>query len=440
MLPFFIEIEKVLELGDPLQMRPVRSVSLFDTKDMLMERIGKNQAVSVEEQWGIKAFKEFDYAFELTETKRFVPGDPLGPFLQSLRDADAEQGRVVNEGLWNLFQRQCVKANANGGVMHDPRFSEERYQRGYFVAYYWHAVVRFFYARARREAQIFAVPLLWCQAADDIKGLDAQASSEKAKMVKALMRHWNIHDTAHLHTLLPLYSGQRVRLTEKISPEHRIVQETEGTVIFVVPDPAENELPSTGEVAMAYCPLGAWVCIDDCNTAPLAGELEGKVDFAAREALHQFLAVNPTALAEVDSKVKPIHERLVFIAAVTRTFSRMIAGKKWVIRRRQIPLTSAMDRTIQSSQGKTFRGGVIGDMGNMSTDRDSFWSAMYVLLSRATRMEDLLLFRCPPKAFFDKGPPDYLKGFLKRLHQPGGAIEAGQKKADDLIALFQWRA
>ena len=431
---------EVLELGDPLQMRPVRSVSLFDSKDMLMERFAENQAVPVEEQWGIKAFNEFDYAFELTETKRFAPGDPLGPFLQSLRDADADHGRLVDEGLWNLFQRQCVKTRANGEVMQDPRFNEERYQRAYFVAYYWHSVVRFFYARARREAQLFAVPLLWCQAADDIKGLDAQSSSEKAKIVKALMRHWNIHDTAHLHTLLPLYSGQRVRLTEKISPEHRIVQETEGTLIFVVPDPAERELPRTGEVAMAYCPLGAWVCIDDCNTAPLAGELEGKVDSTAREALNQFLAVDPRALAQVDSKVKPIRERLVFIGAVTRTLSRNIAGKKWLIRRRQLPLTSAMDRTIQSSQGKTFRGCVIGDMGNMNADRDAFWSALYVLLSRATRMEDLLLFRCPSKDFFDKGPPQYLKAFLKRLHQENGTIEAGRQKGNELIKQYKWKA
>ena len=209
-------------------------------------------------------------------------------------------------------------------------------------------------------------------------------------------------------------------------------------MIFVVPDPAESELPNTGEVAMAYCALGAWVCIDDCNTAPLAGELEGKVDSAAREALTQFLAVNPTALAEVDTKAKPIHERLVFIAAVTRTFSRMIAGKKWLVRRRQLPLTSAMDRTIQSSQGKTFRGGVIGDMGNMNADRDTFWSALYVLLSRATRMEDLLVFRCPGKDFFDNGPPQYLKAFLNRLHEENGAIAAGKKKGDELIAQFQW--
>ena len=55
-------------MGDPLQMRPVRSVSLFDSKEMLMERFAKNLPVSIEEQWAIQAFKEFDYAFELTET------------------------------------------------------------------------------------------------------------------------------------------------------------------------------------------------------------------------------------------------------------------------------------------------------------------------------------------------------------------------------------
>ena len=104
-----------------------------------------------------------------------------------------------------------------------------------------------------------------------------------------------------------------------------------------------------------------------------------------------------------------------------------------------VPLTSALDRTIQSSQGKTFRGGLIGDMGNMNTERDAFWSAMYVLLSRATRMEDMLLLRCPPKSFFDAGPPAYLKNFLQKLHGTDGAIARGQHRGDDLIQEYGWR-
>ena len=53
----------VLELGDPLQMRPVRTVSLFDTKEMLMQRAETGDPVSIEAQWGIKTFNTFDYAF-----------------------------------------------------------------------------------------------------------------------------------------------------------------------------------------------------------------------------------------------------------------------------------------------------------------------------------------------------------------------------------------
>ena len=83
----------VLELGDPLQMRPVRTVSLFDAKEMLMQRAEHGDMVSVEAQWGIQAFKCFDYAFELIETKRFVPGDPLARLLQSLRDVEARSGK-----------------------------------------------------------------------------------------------------------------------------------------------------------------------------------------------------------------------------------------------------------------------------------------------------------------------------------------------------------
>ena len=121
----------VLELGDPLQMRPVRTVSLFDTKEMLMQRAEQSDSVSVEAQWGIQAFKSFDYAFELTETKRFVPGDPLARFLQSLRDADAEAGKVVDVDLWNSFQRCFVKTTSTGALMEDPRIHEFEFQTGY---------------------------------------------------------------------------------------------------------------------------------------------------------------------------------------------------------------------------------------------------------------------------------------------------------------------
>ena len=342
----------VLELGDPLQMRPVRTVSLFDTLEMLVERAAAGDEISTEAQWGIKAFKQFDYAFELTETKRFAPGDPLGPFLQSLRDADSAKGHVVDASLWTRFQRQCVKSTAQGKPMKEPRLQESKFQSGYCLSYYWHSVVLFFFARAQREAALLKVPLYWCQAADDIIGLDAHTPQERTSVLKALVRHWNIHDTAHLHTLLPTYPGQRVRLTEKMSADHRFVQEAEGTVICTVPDPDEDQDLTQSSVTLRYCPQGSWVCFDNCKTAPLAAKMASKVDDAACEALWRLTGLDPAAAYQPDDNQKPVHERLVFVPAVTRSFTRMINGKKWTVRRRQIPLTSALDRTIQSSQGK----------------------------------------------------------------------------------------
>ena len=77
-------------------------------------------------------------------------------------------------------------------------------------------------------------------------------------------------------------------------------------------------------------------------------------------------------------------------------------------------------------------------MGNLNTARDDFWSALYVLLSRATRMEDMLLLRCPPKSFFDEGPPAYLKNFLRNSHGNDGNIATGQRRGDELIRRYGW--
>ena len=217
------------------------------------------------------------------------------------------------------------------------------------------------------------------------------------------------------------------------------MQETEGTVVLVVPDPAEDQNVEQSNVMLRYCPQGAWVAFEDCKPLPLAGKLASKVDPSAREALWALRQMETTGGARPGTNVTAVSERLVFVPAVTRSFTRHLSGTNWQIRRRQLPLTSALDRTIQSSQGKTFRAGIVGDMGNANCERGAFWSALYVLLSRATQMEDLLLFRCPPKSFFDEGPPQYLKEFLRSLHGPDGRIEAGRKRGDELIHRYGWK-
>ena len=75
--------------------------------------------------------------------------------------------------------------------------------------------------------------------------------------------------------MLLLHAGQRLKLTEKISPEDRLVQEATGTVLRVVLDPNEpNPQPDEHDnIVLKYMPLGVWMHMDACVTAPLAQEL-----------------------------------------------------------------------------------------------------------------------------------------------------------------------
>ncbi len=88
---FWGGIPIVIQLGDPLQKRPVNAVSLLDTKEMLRARIAKAQRVSVEAQDAIKVSQQFDIAFERTATKRFKD-EPLPRRLQSMRQANSAAG------------------------------------------------------------------------------------------------------------------------------------------------------------------------------------------------------------------------------------------------------------------------------------------------------------------------------------------------------------
>ena len=105
---------------------------------------------------------------------------------------------------------------------------------GHSIALYWQAVQRFFVMRARLYCRRLRVPLVWCQAADDVKGLEAQPVEVRKSVLQGLCRWWNINETGHLHMLLPLHVGMRVRLTEKLSAEDNLVQEAEGTVLAIV--------------------------------------------------------------------------------------------------------------------------------------------------------------------------------------------------------------
>jgi len=91
------------------------------------------------------------------------------------------------------------------------------------------------------------------------------------------------------------------------------------------------------------------------------------------------------------------------------------------IRRIGFPLTHANFLTSTASQGQTIRTGVTIDcarlqpQGYTGTKDADWWLHLYVMFSRATCMEDMLLLRPPPRELLEGGPPAQVKAALQKF-------------------------
>ena len=77
--------------------------------------------------------------------------------------------------------------------------------------------------------------------------------------------------------------------------------------------------------------------------------------------------------------------------------------------------------TTTASQGQTIRAAVTIDcarnepQGQRGTSEDAWWLNLYVMFSRVTRMDDMLLIRPPPRELLERGPPVSVRDALKRF-------------------------
>ena len=94
--------------------------------------------------------------------------------------------------------------------------------------------------------------------------------------------------------------------------------------------------------------------------------------------------------------------------------------REYTVTRTGIPISHARAITSTACQGRTMRDGVIIDCGRHEggahpKEDEDWWLDLYVMLSRATRLEDLLLLRAPDLDFFAKGPPKTLRKQLAKF-------------------------
>ena len=96
------------------------------------------------------------------------------------------------------------------------------------------------------------------------------------------------------------------------------------------------------------------------------------------------------------------------------------------VRRTGFALTHAHYLTSTASQGQTIRTGVTIDCarieprGRQGASDEQWWLHLYVMFSRATCMEDMLLLRPPPREFLERGPPSSVREALACLERKIG--------------------
>ena len=144
-------------------------------------------------------------------------------------------------------------------------------------------------------------------------------------------------------------------------------------------------------------PTGIWLEADDFKDSPTWSSLK---DLVPDEKLARGLYCMPL---------------------MDTTFNFQTSAVMHRVKRVGFMLTHAHYLTVTASQGQTIRSKVTIDCarneptGRQGTNDDEWWLNLYVMLSRVTRMQDMLLLRPPPRTLLERGPPPQVREALERF-------------------------
>ena len=255
--------------------------------------------------------------------------------------------------------------------------------------------------RAKRDAKSLRTPLFLVQAAD------AATPPTPPDVAKKFMNKANPKDTGGMHGMFCVHLGMHMRLLEALDVDKGLVKDAEGVLVHIAFHPADQE---SAAVAMAtgaertylkHLPLGFWLRMDKFDHNPCA-QILGSAS-----------------------------QGLVFVEP--RTSDSFVFRAHRVIRT-AFPCSHARVLTCTACQGRTMRAGVVIDCGRHETGQTKkedpdWWLDLYVMLSRATCLQDLATLRAPPVEFLLQGPPPDLR---KRLAMFARRADVGRPQAEKL--------
>ena len=296
---------------------------------------------------------------------------------------------------------------------------EPRFRNGHEGGFLWEVVGRLQHLRAIRDAAAAGQRVFYAQAVDvPTNSVELFSRSDAMEALQA----FNMTKSGYLMGMCPLFIGMQVRLSQQTGIA-LLVREVKGTIRNIQFHPMEDRhwerQPGTQDaIVLRYLPTAVIVELDD-------KELK-EVRFAD-DLAPGYVMIGPT---ESKWNLKS------YVETQRGDGEHKKFQKVTNLERRQIPLAPQKINTQFGLQGVTARQGMIAYLHKpQSMDEGDHWLATYVLLSRATKLDDLLISGLPPLEFFQHGPggtlQKHIADFEKRAKQDAA-------KADAMLKSLGW--
>ena len=400
----------VLIAGDFMQIRPANELSLGDDLQAIAEKGGKRQVLA--EHFGARdAIMSINTVIHLKKTNRFQDND-LPQITAGMRSARPDKP-IPDELLDKLRQRRVEICKQE--------LEDDIFRHGHVLGMYWENIARSMVERAHRDARELDVPLFCLQAADQRH--KKRTAALEQQLTHQLLTIPNLHKTGKLQGMLLLHESMTVRLSDVLAPKHALVKDKLGIVIKIDLHHHDQQrldnLPcGYRQFFPEYMAKGVWVKILKYNQSPMKQHL-----------LQQWHSVDDESeFDETDAG------SIIFVELVHSEFKVDVnlsgESEKVEVIRWQFPLTHGMLRTAFASQGLTLEGGVVIDLRRAGgLEDDDWWLAIYVMLSRARKLSNMILLGFTPQVeeLLRRGPPANLIQVTERLEEAADRTMASLK-------------
>ena len=407
-----------VQLGDFLQLRPTAQRSLCEWHDAQRATDTAAAASSSDEEpvadeeaaqrtsnaaeLGRNLFKNsLQRVVHFTGSGRFSDcpsGQQLVQILMCMRE-----GKRMPDDLWAALQ-----ARAYSKEQLRAEESRQRLLDAHWGGLAWEQVARLQHVRIGLEAKALNKIVYLVQAIDRATGSNELTKEQCISALQIV----NMTKTHYLMGICPLYEGMAARIS-CILDAPLLNRELPVIVRSIKLHPNEPAIEDgCGCVVLRYQPVAVLVEIDDPNYKNI----------------------------QLPGEMAPRGHVLLRSVACDKAWSLQVAPKQHVpVIRKQLPLAPRCVLTHYGLQGITARAGLVAFLSKPAWMKDADYAlAIYVMLSRPRKLDDLWIIDMPPRHMFQRFLHEHNPLLVQRMQEFEQQAKLDETNALSYVSKLQW--